>query len=169
MSKPLPPSRPTRLLPLSAAATREAFAPSREGPWDLASASSPGQLPLHTAGCPDVLDFRAEQHVGRAQTAEVSSSQVRFLEGGGERAETQLETTWITATGSHSVNKLRVAPPTYVIFAFLINEFGFHASGNLQQPKPDAQGLSLGFFFFFFCKLLFCCLLLYIPPCFLPV
>lgn len=132
MSKPLPPSRPIRLLPLSAAATREAFAPSREGPWDLASASSPGQLPLHTAGCPDVLDFRAEQHVGRAQTAEVSSSQVRFLEGGGERAETQLETTWITATGSHSVNKLRVAPPTYVIFAFLINEFGFHASGNLQ-------------------------------------
>lgn len=112
MSKPLPPSRPPRLLPLSAAATREASAPSREGPWDLASASLPGQLPLHTAGHPDVLDFRAEQHVGRVQTAEVSSSQVRFLEGAGEHAETQLETTWVTVTGSYSVNKPRVAPQT---------------------------------------------------------
>lgn len=111
MSKPLPPSRPPRLLPLSAAATREASAPSREGPWDLASATLPGQLPLHTAGHPDVLDFRAEQHVGRVQTAEVLS-QVRFLEGAGECVETQLETTWVTVTGSCSVNKPTVAPQT---------------------------------------------------------
>lgn len=56
-----------------------------------------------------------------------------------------------------------------VFFAILINYFGSHASGNLQQPEPDALGFSLAFFFFFafllFASFLFTVFLSAFSPC----